>query len=248
MPERLGSGEQQPVSQDTLDRLRNISTATISLQLLKRGVRSTFMNNVRALNSGDCRFVAQAHTLRFVPMREDLSTPEILADKNYAPRKVVEQVPAGAALVIDGRGRTDCGVIGGTLALRLRERGCAAIVTDGAVRDSAELAQIGMPVFCAGAAAPATLNGHFGADEQTIIGCGGVTVIPGDILVGDEDGVILIPRALVDEIARDGAEQERLESFLTSLIAGGRPLIGTYPPNDDTRQEYEAWLQSQAPH
>lgn len=241
----LGDSRKHVVSQETLAQLRDVSTATISLQLLKRGVRSTFMSGVRPLNTDDSRFVAEAHTLRFVPMREDLSTPDVLADKNYAPRKVVEQVPADAVLVIDGRSRTDCGVIGGILALRLRQRGCAAIVTDGAVRDSAELAQIGIPVFCAGAAAPATLNGHFGADEQTIIGCGGVAVIPGDILAGDGDGVILIPRALAAEIAKDGAEQERLESFLTSLIADGRPLIGTYPPNEETRRLYDEWVQKQ---
>lgn len=140
----FGDSDKHVVSQATRDHLRGISTATISLQLLKRGIRSTFMSNVRPLNSDDCRFVAEAYTLRFVPMREDLSTPEILADKNYAPRKVVEQVPAGAVLFIDGRGRTDCGVIGGILALR---PGCVAIVTDGAIRDSAELAQISMPRF-----------------------------------------------------------------------------------------------------
>lgn len=234
------------ISEETMKMLEKVSTASISLQLLKRGIRSAFMRDLRPLNPADCRFVAEAYTLRFVPMREDLSRPEILADPTYSPRLVIEDIPAGAALVIDARGVTDVGVVGGIFGIRLRDRGCAAIVTDGAVRDSAEMMNCGFPVFCGGVASPASLGRHFGADHQRIIGCADVAVVPGDILVGDEDGVMLIPRALADEVARDGIEQERLESFLSGLVAKGRPVIGTYPPNEETRREYDEWVKTEA--
>ena len=234
------------ISAGTMEMLERVSTASISLQLLKRGIRSAFMSGIRPLNPAVCRFVAEAYTLRFVPMREDLSKPEILADPTYSPRLVIEEVPAGAALVIDARGVTDVGVVGGIFGIRLKDRGCAAIVTDGSVRDSVEMANCGFPVFCGGVASPASLGRHFGADHQRIIGCAGVAVVPGDILVGDEDGVMLVPRAMAEEVARDGVEQERLETFLSSLVARGRPVVGTYPPNAETRREYDEWVKSQA--
>jgi len=231
------------IDKTVLRRLHGVSSATASLILLKKGIRAMCISSARPLNPAHCRFVAEAYTLRFIPMREDLSVPEIMADPDYAPRKVIEEVPAGAALVIDARGNLEAGVIGGILATRLKLRGCAAIVTDGAVRDSAELMASGVPVFCAGATAPASLTAHFGADYQVPIGCGGVAVIPGDILVGDEDGVVVIPRALAAEVADLGLEQERLEGFLTGLVRDGRSTLGTYPPNPQTRAEYEAWIE-----
>ncbi len=152
--------------------------------------------------------------------------------------------PPGMALVIDARGETGAGVIGDILAARLQERGVAAVVSDGPVRDAAEVAAGALPVFCAGAAAPASLNVHFGADLQCPIACGGVAVIPGDVLVGDSDGVVVIPAALAAAVAQDGAEQEQLEDFLKQRVAAGHPTIGTYPPNPETLQAYEEWKTS----
>ena len=228
------------------DQLAGISTATVTMQLLKRGLRNCFITNARPLNMESCRFVAAAYTLRFIPMREDLSRVEVLADPEYPPRKAVEDIPAGMALVIDARGELGAGVIGDILTARLAERGVAAVVSDGPVRDGAAIAAGSLPVFCAGYAAPASLHAHFGADLQCPIACGGVAIIPGDILVGDSDGVVVIPRAMAGDLARDGAEQERLEFFLKSRVEAGHPTIGTYPPNSETLAAYEQWKNSRS--
>jgi regulator of RNase E activity RraA len=226
---------------EALEALRAVSTATITLQLLKRGFRNCYIVGARPLNATPRPFVAEAYTLRFIPMREDLSRPEALADVEYPPRKAIEAIPPGQALVIDCRGDPRAGVAGGILAARLRVRGAAAIVADGPMRDGAELAAGAFPIYCAGAAAPASIAVHFGAGLQEPIACGGAAVFPGDVVAGDADGVVVIPRALAPEIARDGGEQERLEAFLLSRIEAGRPIFGTYPPNEETLRDYEAW-------
>ena len=232
-----------PLAPDTLAILAGVSTATITLQLLKRGIRNVFIAGARPLNPANCRFVAEAFTLRFIPMREDLSRPEILGNPDYPPRKAIEAIPSGQALVIDCRGDLRAGVAGGILATRLLRRGCKAIVADGPMRDVGELRHLPLPIFCAGGAAPASIAVHFGADLQCAIGCGGAAVLPGDVLAGDEDGVVVIPRAAAAEIARDGAEQERLERFVQEKVAGGSPIVGVYPPNEATLAEYRSWLQ-----
>jgi regulator of RNase E activity RraA len=233
------------LARDTLDQLRGVSTATLTMQLLKRGLRNCFIKGPRPLDPGNCRFVAEAYTLRFLPMREDLSTPEVLGDPNYAPRKAVEDIPPGQAMLIDCRGEQGAGSIGDILALRMRKRGVAAVVSDGPVRDAVAVVETGLPVFCTGSVAPASLTVHYGADLQLPVACGGVTVFPGDVLAGDSDGVVVIPRALAAEIAPNAVEQERLEGFLKSRVADGRPTIGTYPPNEETRAAYDAWCKTQ---
>jgi regulator of RNase E activity RraA len=225
----------------TLERLCKIGTPTVTMQLLKRGLRNVYLRGVRPLAADTPALAGEAYTLRFIPMREDLSRPEVLGDPEYSPRKVIETTPAGQVLVIDARGETGAGVIGDLLATRLKERGVAGVVADGPVRDGARVAAVGLPVYCQGSAAPASLNAHFGADHDCPIGCGGVAVLPGDVIVGDGDGVVVVPRALADEVARDGCEQDLLEGFLKSRIAAGHPAIGTYPPNEETRRAYEAW-------
>lgn len=231
----------EPLAPDTLATLARITTATVTMQLLKRGLRNVFMAGARCLTAGGPRLVGEAYTLRFIPMREDLSRPEVLGDPQYPPRRAIEEVPAGQVLVIDCRGDTTAGAVGDILVTRLKKRGVAGVVTDGPVRDAEGVAAVGLPIFCAGAAAPASLNRHFGADVQRPIACGGVAVFPGDVVVGDGDGVVVIPRHLADEVARDGAEQELLEEFLLLKVAEGRPTTGTYPPSAETRREYEAW-------
>jgi regulator of RNase E activity RraA len=226
---------------DILQQFTGISTATLTMQLLKRGLRNCFITGARPLDPEHCQFAAQAYTLRFIPMREDLSRVEVLGDPEYPPRKAIEDIPPGHAMVIDARGELGAGVIGDILAARMAERGVAAVVSDGPVRDGVTVAAGSLPVFCAGSAAPASLNVHFGADLQRPIACGGVAVIPGDVLVGDSDGVVVIPQAMAGEVARDGAEQERLEGFLKQRVEAGHPTIGTYPPNQETLEAYENW-------
>ncbi|WP_298852691.1 ribonuclease activity regulator RraA [uncultured Ruegeria sp.] len=234
-----------PIAPKVLEKLKTVPSATATLILLKKfGIRNCYLRGVKALNPAQGKICAEAYTLRFIPHREDLSRPEILGDQEYAPRKVIETVPEGSALVIDARGVTDVGVVGGIFGLRLHQRGCAAVITDGAVRDARELSDGKLPIYCNGTGAPASITMHYGADYQVPIGCGGAAIIPGDYLIGDEDGVIVVPRACVETVAIEGAEQERLEGFLTSLVEQGRPTLGTYPPNEETRAEYDAWVAS----
>jgi regulator of RNase E activity RraA len=233
------------VSAETMQLLEGVSSATATLILLKKyGIRNCYLRGVKALAEGKGKVVAEAYTLRFIPHREDLSKPEILADQNYAPRKVIENVPAGSALVIDARRDADVGVFGGIFGVRLQERGCAAVITDGAIRDAQELSEGTLPIYCAGSASPPSLGAHFGADYQVPIACGGAAIFPGDILIADEDGVVVVPRDLAADVAVEGVEQERLEAFLTGLVASGRSTLGTYPPDEKTRAEYNASVEA----
>lgn len=229
------------LGKDTLSTLRGVGTATLTMQLLKRGFRNVFIQDATPLDPARCRFAAEAYTLRFIPMREDLSRPEVLGDPEYPPRKAIEDMPPGQVMVVDCRGDRRAGALGDILVTRLSKRGCAAVVADGPMRDAAAVAAVGLPVFCNGSAAPASITVHFGADIGRPIACGGVAVFPGDVLVGDTDGVVVIPRALADDVARDSAEQELLEEFLIGRVRDGHPTTGTYPPNEDTLAAYDAW-------
>ncbi len=233
------------IDDNTLELLRHVSTATITTRLGKLGIRNVFMRGPRPINPSLPRLVGEAYTLRYIPMREDLTVEEVLADPKYPQRKAIESTPPGAVLVMDCRGVPDTGVLGDILATRLQVRGVAGVVADGPVRDVAEFTEMALPVFCLGGAAPASLTSHHAADLQQPIGCGGVAVIPGDIIVGDEDGVVVIPRALAGEIATEGGEQELMEAFIKSRIEAGARIPGTYPPNDATRRSFDKWKQSQ---
>ena len=228
-----------PLAPETLDRFRQVSTATVTLQLLKRGFRAIFVDKARPLDPDGPRLVGEAYTVRLIPMREDLSVPSVLGNPEYPPRKAIEDIPAGQVMVIDARGHPGGGVIGDILMTRLKVRGVAGLVSDGPVRDAETIRRMGVPVFCQGGAAPAGIAVHFGADLQRPIACGEVAVFPGDVILGDGDGVVVIPRAIADEVARDAVEQERLEVFIQAKVAEGRPIVGTYPPNAETLAEYE---------
>ncbi|MGI8643221.1 MAG: ribonuclease activity regulator RraA [Thermomicrobiales bacterium] len=235
-----------PVSPDVLDLLRHASTATITTQLFQRGLRNMFLNGIRPLNPDHCRFVGEAVTLRNIPMREDIDTLEVFKDPEHPQRKAVETVGPGQVLVQDCRGET-LGASGGNILMtRLRVRGSAGMVTDGSLRDSPEIAQQPFPVFAKGASASLNLVVHHAADINVPIGCAGVPVYPGDIIVGDEEGVVVIPRYLAAEIAEPAARQEAMERFILGKVEGGAPLRGTYPPNDDTLAEYEEWQANQS--
>lgn len=227
--------------------LKDVSTATLSMQMLKRGVPSVAMTGVRALDPGVGRLVGPAYTLRFIPRREDVTSPAVLADPSFPQRRAIEETPAGHVLVADCRRETDAGIVGDIMAERLKLRGVAGVVTDGAVRDADAVRRVGLPVFAGAAAAPPNIFRHHAADVGRPIACGGVAVFPGDIVVADGDGVVVLPAAMAEEVAAAAVEQERLETFLQKLIAAGRPLPGTYPPNEETLAEYERWLAAGAP-
>lgn len=232
---------------DTLKLLQNVSTATISTQLLKRKIGSTFMRGVQCLGESTPRMVGPAYTLRYVPLREDKDPWERLGRADNPARRSIEECPAGAVLVADARGVADCGTLGDILALRLQRRGVAGFVSDGGVRDVRAVISIGLPVYCAGPAAPASPGAHMAADIEVPIACGGVAIYPGDVIVGDADGVVVIPESLADEVAVNGAAQEDLEAFIQILIGEGRPVPGTYPPSDEVRREYDAWVAAGRP-
>lgn len=218
--------------------LERASAATIASELVNRGVHNCCMRGVRALSGTANRFVGEAWTLRYLPLREDVAPPGALGDPDGPQRGAVEAVPAGGVLVVDARREADVAVIGGILVTRLARRGVAALVTDGGVRDAADIGAMAFPVFCAGAAMPATAAMHMAIDTQVPVACGGVTVFPGDVLVGDADGVVVVPRAMAGEIASLGAEHEALEAFVAARIEGGAGVRGVYPPDAKTLAEF----------
>lgn len=214
--------------------------ATLQNQLFTRGLRNTVIKGVRPLTTRAQHFVAEAFTLRYIPAREDLDVVEAFRDPAHPQRAAVEAVPPGAVLVVDSRQDGAAASAGEILMTRLQVRGCAGFVTDGAVRDSHRIADMEIPVFTATVTPTTNLMLHHAVEYQTPIGCGGVAVYPGDVLVGDPEGVVVIPQHLADEVARDAVEQEQLEEFLKARITAGAPLPGTYPPNAETRAAYEA--------
>jgi len=227
--------------------LMRVSTATVQTQLFKRGLRNTFVFGVRPLTPERARFVAEAFTLRYIPAREDLDVLAAFDDPEHPQRRAIEAAPAGSALVIDARGDARAASAGAILCTRLECRGVAALVTDGSVRDSSAIADLEMPVYTAGVSSTTNLVLHHAVEQQVPVGCGGVPVFPGDVLVGDAEGVVVIPRHLAAEVAADAIEQERLESFLLARVRDGAAQPGTYPPNAATLAAYRAHVGSANP-
>jgi regulator of RNase E activity RraA len=223
-----------------LEALRRITTGTITTVLLRKGIRRCWMNGPLPLRNPSERLVGPAFTLRFVPVREDLATPESWS-KPISTRGAIEAMPAGCVAVADAMGITTAGIFGDILTMRMVRRGVAALVTDGVVRDKVGVLACGLPVWCAGVAAPASVNGLTFIGWQEPIGCGGCAVFPDDIIVADEDGVVVIPQNLVEFVAHEGSEHERMESYIVSKVEKGEPLPGLYPMNEETKARYEAW-------
>jgi regulator of RNase E activity RraA len=219
--------------------LRATTTGTIHTLLLKKGIRRTWMNGPSPIFQAEERIVGPAFTLRFVPAREDLATPESWSSPR-STRAAIEEMPEGCVCIIDAMGVTDAGVFGDILCARMAKRGVAALVTDGVVRDGAGVEATGLPVWCAGVAAPASVAGMTFVGWQEPIGCGGTAVFPNDIIVADGDGAVVIPAAFVEEVAKAGPEQERLEAWIMKEVERGVPLPGLYPPNAEAKARYEA--------
>jgi regulator of RNase E activity RraA len=221
------------------DALRATTTATLTTVLLKKGIRRCWMRGpMPRFNAGE-RLVGPAFTLRFVPAREDLATPESWSSPR-STRAAIEDMPEGCVAVVGAMGVEDAGIFGDILVARMRKRGVTALVTDGVVRDGAGVEGAGLPVWCSGVAAPASVAGLTFVGWQEPIGCGGVAVFPDDIIVADGDGAVLIPQAIVEDVARAAVDQERLELWIMREIEKGVPLPGLYPPNAETKARYEA--------
>ena len=222
-----------------LDTFRGISTATLTMQLLKRDIRRSYLAGPQPLQPGGERLVGPAFTLRFIPGREDVSTRESYAAPNSL-RDAIEAMPEGVVAVIDTRGEAGAGSLGDILAGRMKQRGVAGAVSDGPMRDVAGVRAVGLPIWCTGSVAPPSISALWFADWQLPVGCGGVAVFPGDIMVADDDGAVVVPQALAEEIAGDGAEQERLEAWILKQIERGVPVKGLYPPDEETLAQYRA--------
>ncbi len=238
----MAETEPAALPQALWDDLEIATTATLSTVLIRRGLRSTMMTGVFPLRAG-AKLAGEAMTLRFVPAREDFLDPGMLANPQYPQRNAVENIPAGKVLVVDARGDVRAGILGDILVTRMKLRGAKGLVTDGALRDAGSIRGLDWPVFASGAHPAQHTDRHFAAGINELIGCGGVMVQPGDIVVGDDDGVVVLPRAVAPQVARAAREQDELETFVQQKIAGGASIIGVYPPNDATRAEFEAWKQ-----
>jgi regulator of RNase E activity RraA len=223
------------------EQLRRVSTATLTMILLKRGVRTSWLAGVKPLVAMSTRVVGPAFTIRFVPGREDLSQPDSYA-RSPSFREAIEAAPAGSVVVIDGRGNTIGATLGDILVARLAKKGVLAAITDAPVRDADEIRNIELPVLCAGVAAPPSIVGLSFAGYDDIIGCGGVAVCPRDVMVCDNDGAVVIPASMAAEVAEAGIEQERFERFVQRRVAEGASVVGLYPPDERTLAAYQEWL------
>jgi regulator of RNase E activity RraA len=233
------SNATQTVDGRIVEILSQVTTATVTTILLKKGLRNVWLRGVAPLQADQPRRVGRAFTLRFVPMREDLATPESWSAPK-STRVGIEQMPEGCIAVVDGNGVTNAGIFGDILCARMAKRGVAALVTDGVVRDIAGVRQTGLAVWCQGIAAPPSVTGLTFVNWQEPIGCGGVAVFPDDIMVADGDGVVVIPAALVDHVLELAPEQEQLEGWIMQEVEKGTPLPGLYPANAETKARYEA--------
>jgi len=236
-----------PVSASALAALRQVSTATLTTLLFKRGLRNTFMQGVRLLGSGTTRMAGPAYTLRYIPAREDLDHIGVFLDHGHPQRRAVEEIPPGHVLVMDSRGDASAASAGSILVTRMMVRGVAGVVTDGGLRDSHEIAALAIPSYCQAPSAPTNLIKHHAVDLNIPIGCGGVPVYPGDIVVGDAEGVVVVPHGIAEAVAGEAAAQTLFEDFVTEQVLAGRSIFGLYPPTDPaTDGQFKAWCAARA--
>ncbi|MBX6746524.1 MAG: ribonuclease activity regulator RraA [Acetobacteraceae bacterium] len=231
-----------PLSPETREKLKRVSTATLATALYKRGFRTQFIQDVHPLHKPTESMVGEAYTLRYMPAREDLNRLEVFRDRSHPQRKAIEECPPGAVLVMDSRKDARAASAGAILVGRLKARGVAGVVTDGGFRDSGEIAALGFPAYHQRPSAPTNLTLNQAIDINVPIGCGDAPVFPGDVVVGDADGVIIIPAHLADEIAAEATEMTVYEDFVAEKVAEGRSIFGLYPPTDEANlTEFAAW-------
>ncbi|HWT20514.1 MAG TPA: ribonuclease activity regulator RraA [Variovorax sp.] len=229
----------------TREKLMKVSTATLCTALFKRGLRNQFIQDVHPLDPSLPNMVGEAFTLRYMPAREDLNPITVFNDRNHPQRQAVEQCPVGAVLLMDSRKDARAASAGGILVSRLMKRGVAGVVTDGGFRDSPDIAKLGFPAYHQRPSAPTNLTLHQAIDINVPIGCGDVAVWPGDVVVGDAEGVIVIPAAMADELAAEATEMTVFEDFVQEKVLEGRSILGLYPPTDEqSRTEFAAWREA----
>ena len=226
---------------ESRERLKKVSTATLTTVLFKRGLRNVFIQGVFLLNHKAPRMVGEAFTLRYIPAREDLDQLGAFEGRGHPQREAIEACPAGNVLVMDARRDASAATGGDILMTRLMVRGVAGVVTDGGLRDSPTIEKLPWPAYCGGRAAPLNLVRHHAVESQVPIGCGGVAVYPGDVVVGDAEGVVVIPARIADEIATEAESQTQFEDWVEDKVKEGRSIFGLYPPNAETKAEFESW-------
>lgn len=230
------------LSKQTRDKLKRVSTATIATCLFKKGLKNQFIQNVVPLKKGKPTMVGTAFTLRYIPAREDLNPISVFRDPKHPQRVAVEECPEGFVMVIDSRNNPRAASAGSILVTRLMVRGATGIVTDGGFRDSAEIAALKIPSYHQKPSAPTNLTLHQALDINVPIGCGDVAVFPGDIIVGDDDGVMVIPAQIIEEVANECIEMTIFEDFVLEQVNNGKTIIGLYPPtNEQTLVDFAEW-------
>ena len=230
------------LSDATRDKLKGVSTATICTALYKRGLRKQMIQDVHPLNRSLGNMVGEAFTLRYIPAREDLNPISVFANPAHPQRKAVEECPPGAVMVIDSRKDPGAASAGSILVSRMMVRGCAGLVTDGGFRDAPEIANLKIHTYHNRPSAPTNLTLHQAIDINVPIGCGDAPVWPGDVIVGDGEGVVVIPANIADEIAAETVEMTAFEDFVTEQVLAGRSIVGLYPATDpQTTVDFQAW-------
>jgi len=226
----------------TREKLCTVSVATVCTALYKRGLRNQFIQDVRPLSAETGTMVGEAFTLRYIPAREDLNPLSVFLDRAHPQRKAVEDCPPDAVMVIDSRKNPRAASAGAILVSRLMKRGVAGVVTDGGFRDSPEIAQLPFPAYHNRPAAPTNLTLHQAVDINVPIGCGDVAVWPGDVVLGDGEGVVVIPAHLADEVAEEAVEMTAFEDFVAEEVMKGRSILGLYPATEEqTKIDFAAW-------
>lgn len=220
--------------------LGGVSTATLTTLMLKQGLRNVWLRGTRPLLPGQKRVAGRAFTLRFIPAREDLAIPAAWSAP-ISTRTAVEAMPNGCVAVVASGGCTDAGVLGDILCARMRRRGVAALVTDGTVRDIDGIAATGLPIWAQGVAAPPAVTAMTFVNWQEPVGCGGVAVFPGDVIVADGDGAVVVPQALAAALVRPAMEQENLEAWIMQQVVEGAGLSGLYPPDAANMARFQAF-------
>ena len=226
--------------------LKKVSSATLTTVLFKRGFRNVFIQGIFLLNREAPRMVGEAYTLRYIPAREDLDQLGAFEGRGHPQREAIEACPPGQVLMMDARRDATAATGGDILMTRLMVRGCAGIVTDGGLRDSQTIEKLPWPAYCGARSAPLNLVRHHAVDSQVPIGCGGVAVYPGDVMVGDAEGVVVVPAKIADEVATEAAAQTLFEDWVEARVKEGRTIFGLYPPNAETKAEFEAWKKQHA--
>ena len=224
--------------------LAKVSSATLTTVLFKRGLRNVFIQGIFLLNRDAPRMVGEAYTLRYIPAREDFDQIDAFENLGQPQRTAVEECPPGSVFVIDAREDSSAAAASSILITRLMKRGCAGIVTDGGFRDTPAIARMHFPSYHTRPAAPASLVRHLAVDLNVPIGCGGVPVFPGDIIVGDAEGVVVIPRAISPGVVADAFELMQFEEFVQKKVDDGASVTGLYPPSAAIREDYERWRAS----